>query len=96
VTAIRQKRRTETARDISKRFGVSVRHVRRIVAEPRNEFESRGRKRQDEALALIESGLTYQEAADHLQISRGTAAGLVHRARERHDKEQSRNTPAAA
>ena len=90
-------RRKLTAREVAKRYGVSERHVRRVVAEPRDDFEARARARQDQALALIESGLTYRQVADKLGITRGTAAGLVHRARARRSNEASnRKKPAAA
>jgi transposase len=83
MTALRPQRRIGTAREIGERFNRSPRTVRRIIAEPREEFEKRAHSRQDEALSLIESGLTYQQVADRLDITRGTAAGLVHRARRR-------------
>ena len=90
-------RRKLTAREVAKRYGISERHVRRVVAEPRTDYEARAVQRQDQALALIESGLTYQQVADKLGITRGTAAGLVHRARARRSNEASdREGPASA
>ena len=89
MTALRPQRRKGTAREVAARFGVSPRTVQRIVAEPRGEFESRAAERQDEALALYESGLSYQGVADALGISRDTASGLVRRARGRHRNEAS-------
>lgn len=76
-------RRQSTAKELAARVGCSERMVRKLWAEPRDEFEARSKERQLEALALREKGLTYQAIADQLGISRGAAAGLVHRARER-------------
>lgn len=81
MTAIKAGKRNGTARELAERFEVTPRHIRRIIAEPRPAFEARARARQLEALALREQGLTYQAIADHMGISRGAAAGLVHRAR---------------
>lgn len=92
MTAIRAQRRNGTAREVAQRFGVSPRTVRSIVAEPREEFEARAAARQDEALRLIESGLTYRQVAELMGTTRGTAAGLVHRARQR----RARGAEAAA
>ncbi len=84
--ALKPGRRKLTAREVAQRYGISERHVRRAIAEPRDDFEARARARQAQALALIESGLTYQQAADQMGITRGTAAGLVHRARARRNR----------
>ena len=95
--AFKPTRRKLTARQVAEKYGVSERTVRRAVAEPRKDFEARAVQRQDQALALIESGLTYQQVADKLGITRGTAAGLVHRARARRSNEASdRKGPASA
>lgn len=83
MTAIRPQRRIGTAREVAERFGVSPRTVRSIIAEPREQFEARAAARQNEALRLIKSGLTYRQVAEQMGITRGTAAGLVHRARLR-------------
>lgn len=84
--ALKPGRRKLTAREVAQRYGISERHVRRAIAEPRDDFEARARARQAQALALIESGLTYQQVADQMGITRGTAAGLVHRARARRNR----------
>jgi predicted DNA-binding protein (UPF0251 family) len=89
VGALKPGRRKLTAREVAQRYGISERHVRRAIAEPRDDFEARARARQAQALALIESGLTYQQAADQMGITRGTAAGLVHRARARRREESA-------
>lgn len=82
MSAIKAGKRSGTAQELADRFGVTPRHIRRIIAEPRTDFEARARARQMEALGLREQGLTYQAIADQMKISRGAAAGLVHRARQ--------------
>lgn len=89
MSAAKPTRRKMTAKAVAEKYGISERTVRRAVAEPRKDFEARAAQRQDQALALIESGLTYQQVADKLGITRGTAAGLVHRARARRSNEAS-------
>lgn len=88
-------RRKLTARELGERFGRSPRTIRRIIAEPREDWETRGKTRQGEALALRERGLTYQAIADELGISRGAAAGLVHRARQRAEEQVPGQTAIA-
>jgi len=81
MTAARPGRRTVTARELAERFNRTPRTIRRIVAEPRDDFEARARARQTEALALRAQGLSYAQIATELGISRDAAAGLVRRAR---------------
>ena len=77
------RRRKMTAREAAARFGVHPRTIRKVVAEPRDEWEARGRARQEEALALREQGLSYAELGRALGVSRDAAAGLVRRGRQR-------------
>ena len=93
--AIEPQRRKIKARELGERFGRSPRTVRRVIAEPRPEYEQRSAARQLEALALRERGLTYQAIADELGISRGAAAGLVHRARQRIEEQVPGQTSIA-
>jgi DNA-binding NarL/FixJ family response regulator len=81
--ALRPGRRQGTAKELAALYGVTPRTIQRAMAEPREEFEARAAARQDEALRLIESGLTYRQVAERMGTTRGTAAGLVHRARQR-------------
>lgn len=76
-------RRKLTAREIAKRYGISERHVRNAVAEPRAEFLARTHGRQMKALELRESGKSYAEIAQELEVSEVHARSLVHRARKR-------------
>jgi len=79
---IRRRRKANiTARAAAAKYGVTPRTIRRVIAEPRDDYLSRAEKRQDEALRLYESGLSYQGVADEMGVSRNAAAGLVRRAR---------------
>lgn len=75
-------RRTKTAREMAERLGVSVRTVRKIVAEPRDEFENRARERREKAAELRASGLKYKEIAEKMGISTGAVGALLHDARK--------------
>lgn len=83
MAALNPQRRTGTARELAARYGISERSVRDVIAEPRDDFEARARARQMQALGLREQGMTYQAIADQMGISRGAAAGLVHRAKDK-------------
>lgn len=82
MTAARPGRRTVTARELAERFNRSPRTIRRIVAEPRDDFEARARARQTEALALRAQGLSYAQIAATMGVTRDAAAGLVRRGRQ--------------
>lgn len=75
------RRRKDTARDLAAKHDRSPRTIRRVIAEPRHQFEERARQRQQQALALRADGLTYREIAAALNISKDASAGLVRRAK---------------
>lgn len=75
-------RRTKTARELAERLGVSVRTIRKIAAEPREEFEDRARQRRERAAELRASGLKYKEIAAEMGISTGAVGALLHEARK--------------
>ncbi len=75
-------RRTKTARELAERLGVSVRTIRKIAAEPREEFEARARQRREHAAKLRASGLKYKEIAEEMGISTGAVGALLHEARK--------------
>ena len=70
-----------TAREGAAQLGVSARTVRRLVAEPRDEFEARARQRRVRAAQLRNAGRTYKQIADDLDISIGAVGGLLSIAR---------------
>lgn len=81
--AQRQGRRKKTARELATQFGVTPRYIQMLIAEPREDWEARGRARQAEALVFRAEGLSYAEIGQRLGISRDAAAGLVRRGRGR-------------
>ncbi|WP_116116395.1 helix-turn-helix domain-containing protein [Austwickia chelonae] len=74
-------RRSITAKEAAKRFGISERSIRRIIAEPREEYLTRAARRRAEALSLREQGLPYSKIAEQIGCPLGTAKRLVHDAR---------------
>lgn len=86
MTAETPARRKKTAREVAQKVECSPRTIRRIVAEPRDDFLKRSRARQDLALQLKDAGLKYREIGERLNCSEKAAQNLVHRARERHAK----------
>lgn len=82
MTAERPQRRTKTARELAEQFGISQRHVRRMIAEPRAEFLGRAAARRETAVRLRAQGLTYAQIAEETGIPVGTARRLVHEARK--------------
>jgi DNA-directed RNA polymerase specialized sigma24 family protein len=82
VAAENPVRRNKTARELAERLGVSVRTIRKIAAEPRDEFEARARQRRERAAELRASGLKYKEIAEEMGISTGAVGALLHEARK--------------
>lgn len=70
-------------------MGVSVSTVTRRFAEPREEYISRARQREDEALALKDQDLSDHAVAEKMGISYYAAIGLIKRARKRRDLDPS-------
>ena len=79
--------RKKTAREMAEELGVSVSTVTRRYAEPREQYLSRARKREDEALRLKEmENLSDREIAEEMDVSYYAAIGLIKRARKRRVK----------
>ncbi len=83
MTAREKRRRKDnaTAREVAERFGVSIRTVQRLIAEPRSEFLARAAARRAEAVQLRNEGLKYAEIAERMDITTGTVSRLIHDAR---------------
>ncbi|MBF6341762.1 replication protein RepB [Nocardia abscessus] len=79
MAAEHRKRRTKTARELAAQLGVSERAIRKIVAEPRDDYEARARAKQTRARELRARGATYRQIADDLGISIGSVSTLLHR-----------------
>lgn len=75
-------RRSISAREGAAKLGVSDRTVRRLVAEPRDNFETRARERRQRAAELRNSGWSYKQIADEMGCSIGAVGSLLHIARK--------------
>jgi transposase len=82
MAAETRQRRTMTAREAAEHFGVSPRTIRRVAAEPREDFLARAAARRDEAVKLRYDGLKYQAIADAMGCTIGTVSRLLHDARK--------------
>lgn len=94
MTAHTPGRRKLTAREAAERFGVCPRTIRRIVAEPRDEFEARAASRRKQAAELRAQGLKYREIAEQMGISVGAVGALLNIARKAEDDAQLRQASA--
>ena len=81
--AINPGRRQISASAAAERFRKHPRTIRKVMAEPRRDYERRAHARQQWALALRGQGLSYTEIGKELGIGKSAAAGLVRRARAR-------------
>lgn len=75
-------RRKRTAKEVAKSLGCSTRTVRRIIAEPRDEWEARARERRARAVELRKSGMKYREIAQELGAPIGTVGRMLNLARQ--------------
>lgn len=81
MTAKAQQRRKITARELAAQLGSSTRTAQRLVAEPRDDFETRARERRERAAQLRNMGRSYKDIADELDCSTGAVGALLHLAR---------------
>jgi len=72
MTAMTPARRTKTARELAKQFGVSPRTIQRAIAEPRAEYDARTAARHERISELRAEGLSYRAIAAELGVSVGT------------------------
>lgn len=75
-------RRQRTARELAEAMGASTRTIRRIVAEPREEFLARADQRRARSVELRAQGLLYREIADEMGLTIGAVGRLLHDARQ--------------
>ena len=78
-----------TAREAAELLGCTPRHIRRVVAEPREEFLARATERQLKAAELKEQGQTYKQIAETLECTPKAAENLVLRGRKTRLKQAS-------
>ncbi|MGW4719736.1 helix-turn-helix domain-containing protein [Nocardia sp. NPDC004260] len=74
-------RRSVSAREGAAKLGVSARTIRRLVAEPRGDFETRARERRIRAAELRMAGWSYKQIAAELGCSTGAVGSLLSIAR---------------
>jgi len=67
-------KRTETARELAKRFGVSPRTIQRTVAQSREDYLNEAAERRTRIWALREEGLSMRAIAER----EGITVGAVH------------------
>lgn len=81
--------RKKTAKELADELGVSVSTVTRRYAEPREQYLSRARERENEALRLKETqNLSDREISEAMDVSYFAAIGLIKRARKRRALEE--------
>ncbi|WP_432499123.1 sigma factor-like helix-turn-helix DNA-binding protein [Kineococcus gypseus] len=71
-----------TAREAAAHFGVSPATVKRLVAEPREDFLARAQARRDRAVELRAKGLKHREIAAEMDVPIGTVGRLLHEAKK--------------
>lgn len=74
-------RRGRTAREVAERIGASTRTVRRIIAEPREEYLARAAERRRRVLELRAQGLKLREIAEEVDMTVGGVGTILHHAR---------------
>lgn len=74
-------RRTESARVLADRLGVSPRTIQRTVSEAREDFEARADARRERIIELALTGMTYAEIAAELKITRALVSMRLAEAR---------------
>jgi DNA-binding NarL/FixJ family response regulator len=82
VIEAKRGRRKHTARELGERFGISDRTIRRIIAEPRPDYESRASDRREQIIALHRQGLGVRTIGRQLSLSHGLVSIRLKEARE--------------
>jgi len=72
MTAQNPQRRKQTAAELAKRFGKSPRTIRRIIAEPRDEYDAKVEARHEQIRTLREKGKSMRTIAAEVGVSVGT------------------------
>lgn len=77
----RRGRRTKTAREVAQQFGVTPRHIRRVIAEERDAYEGRADQRRAQIIDLHRKGLGVRAIARDLGVSPGLVSTRLKEAR---------------
>lgn len=89
MPAAQQRKRRVTAKEGAKLTGYSARHVKRLVAQTRDEWiADQAARREAIRRRHDDDGLNWQQVADEYGIDRSTAIRLGYRARKERAAEQ--------
>ncbi|PRY06102.1 sigma factor-like helix-turn-helix DNA-binding protein [Kineococcus rhizosphaerae] len=94
MSAEKAGRRKVTAKEAAAKFGVSERTIRRIIAEPRDEFLARAAERRAKVLALRAEGLTYREIGEEIGTTTGAVGRLLRDAKLHAEREAQKSQEA--
>lgn len=72
-------KRTQTARELAERFGVSPRTIQRTVAQSREDYLNEAAERRARIRAMREEGLTMRAIAEREAITVGTVHYALNR-----------------
>ncbi|WP_067828384.1 helix-turn-helix domain-containing protein [Actinomadura kijaniata] len=89
MTASTPERRTKSAKELAEQFGISERHVRRLIAEPRSEYLERAAARRAKAAELRKQGLKLKDIAEEMGCTVGTVGRLLHDVRKYEQQRQA-------
>lgn len=78
MTAMTRARRSQTAQELGERFNRSPRTVRRVIAEPREDYLTRAQQRRERIRELREQGMTYRAIAAEVGCSLSTVHTALH------------------
>lgn len=78
MTAKTPMRRAKTAKELAAAHKCSDRTIRRLIAEPRDDFEARSAALSERARELRAGGAKYKEIAAELGVSIGSVSRLLH------------------
>lgn len=70
-------RRKKTARELADQLGVSQSTVRRLMAEPRDQYLARANTKREQVAQLREQGFSVRAIAEKLEISKSTVGRYV-------------------
>lgn len=79
MSALIKKRRTKTAKEVAKHFGVCERTVRNHFAEPREDYTGRAAERRRTAGEMHAAGKSWTEIAEAVGGTEWAARALVRR-----------------
>lgn len=70
-------RRKKTARELAEQLGISISTVRRLMAEPRDQYLARANAKREQVAALRSQGLSVRAIASELGIPKSTVGCYV-------------------